>query len=95
MIERHTNIGGASIVLSARFPATITPLTAERLATLALESARTERSGRDGISYLINAKRNGIVTPLSRPYELEILRRTGAPDLTAALNIIHAMGQPK
>jgi hypothetical protein len=29
--------------------------------------------GGDGISYLMAAKRNGIRTPLSAPYELEIL----------------------
>jgi hypothetical protein len=59
------------------------------LAELALESARVERTGRDGITYLMDAKRNGIVTPLSPAYELESLRRTGASDLAAALRAVH------
>jgi len=45
------------------------------------------RAGRDkdGISYLIAAKKNGIVTPLSADYEREILRQTGTDNLEAAL----------
>jgi len=39
----------------------------------------------DGISYLIAAKSNGIVTPLSSVYEEEILRMTGADNLESAL----------
>jgi hypothetical protein len=89
IIDRHVDLGGVPVVLSARFPATVKPLTAERLAELALESARVERTGRDGITYLMDAKRNGIVTPLSPAYELEILRRTGASDLAAALRAVH------
>jgi hypothetical protein len=45
-------------------------------------------NGRDGISYLLDAKRNGIVTPLSAPYELEILRRTETTTLGDALTKI-------
>jgi hypothetical protein len=58
---------------------------AARLAELAIKSAHSQRPGRDGISYLIAAKRNGIVTPLSGAYEQEILRRTAARDLDEAL----------
>jgi hypothetical protein len=85
IIDRHVDLGGVPVVLSARFPATIEPLTAERLAELALESALVERTGRDGITYLMDAKRNGLITPLSPAYEMEILRKTGASDLVAAL----------
>jgi hypothetical protein len=88
IIDRHDNFECVPIVFSARFPATITPLTAEHLAELAIESARRERSGRDGISYLIDAIANGIVTPLSEPYEREILRRTDTPNLAEALRKI-------
>src|SRR5262245_17111196 len=58
--------------------ATIEHPTATHLAKLAIQSAqdRTVRPGRDGISYLIEAKRHGIVTPLSPNYEREILRIT-------------------
>jgi hypothetical protein len=75
-------------VFAARFFATIRPLTAERLAELAITSARQERAGRDGISYLIKAKLNGIATPLSPSYEQEILRRTGTASLEEALRSI-------
>ena len=85
IIDRHENFEGVGVVLAARFAATIEPLTAARLADLAIESARLERTGRDGITYLIDTKRNGITTPLSAAYEQEILRRTKARDLNEAL----------
>ena len=62
------------------------------LATLAIESARQLDNGRDGISYPLDAKRNGIVTPLSAPYELEILRRTETTTLGDALMKIRVRG---
>ena len=85
IIDRYENFEGLSVVLAARFPATIAPLTAEHLADLAIASLASAESGRDGITYLIDAKRNGIVTPLSAAYEKEILRRTETADLTKAL----------
>jgi hypothetical protein len=42
-------------------------------------------NGQDGISYLMRAKENGIVTPLSGAYEEEIKRRLNATDLEEAL----------
>jgi hypothetical protein len=95
IIDRHENFAGFSTVFSARFPATITPLTAEHLAELAIESARQERSGRDGISYLIDAKANGIETPLSGPYEREILRRTDTRNLGDALRKVRSLSGDK
>jgi hypothetical protein len=44
------------------------------------------------ISHLRDAKRNGIVTPLSSPYELEILRRTETTTLGDALTKIPVRG---
>lgn len=85
IIDRYVNFAGVDVILAARFAATIVPLTAARLAELAIESARLERTGRDGISYLIDTKRNGITTPLSAAYEQEILRRLQARDLSDAL----------
>jgi hypothetical protein len=41
--------------------------------------------GNDGISYLMNAKKAGIVTPLSPDYEKEILKLTGTASLEQAL----------
>ena len=90
VIDTHPNFEGVDIVLSARFAPTIVPLTPEHLAELAIRSARLERTGRDGISYLIHAKKNRIVTPLSPAYEAEILRRTGTSSLESALKIIEA-----
>jgi hypothetical protein len=43
IIDRHANFQGIAVVFSARFPATISPLTAEHLAELAIESARRQR----------------------------------------------------
>jgi hypothetical protein len=88
VIERHERFEGIAVVFSARFPATISPLTAEHLAELAIESFRHESDGRDGIAYLMDAKQNGIVTPLSEPYEREILRRTKTHNLADALDKI-------
>jgi hypothetical protein len=90
IIDRYENYEQVSVVLAARFAATIVPLTAARLADLAIESARLERTGRDGITYLIDAKRNGLLTPLSEAYEQEILRRIEVVDLNQALRKIHA-----
>jgi cation transport regulator ChaC len=87
-IDRYENFEGVAVVLAARFAATIEPLTAARLAELAIESVRQEQTGRDGITYLIDAKRNGITTPLSAAYEQEILRRVQALDLNDALRKI-------
>ena len=78
-------LAGISIVLAARFPANTTPLNAEVLASLAIKSAHELDDGRDGISYLLDAKRNGTVTPLSGPYEREILRRMKTASLEDAL----------
>ena len=90
VIDRYENFEGVEVVLAARFAATIAPLTAVHLAELAIASARLERTGRDGVTYLIDAKRNGITTDLSDAYEQEILRRTQAHDLSEALRKIQA-----
>jgi hypothetical protein len=50
------------VVLYTKIGVSIDPLTPQKLAELAVGSARTEAvlQGRDGISYLINAKESGI-----------------------------------
>src|SRR5262245_1570413 len=85
IIDTYPNFGGVAIALAARFPANIAPLTAHELARLAIASARHLDNGLDGITYLMNTKRKGIVTPLSPEYEAEILHRTGTEALQAAL----------
>lgn len=61
------------------------------LAELAVESARNREvpEGNDGISYLMNAKKAGIVTPLSAAYEKEILKMTDTSSLDQALVKTH------
>jgi hypothetical protein len=49
------------------------------------------RTGRDGISYLVAARRNGISTPLSDPYEREILHGTHARNLEEALKKVFSL----
>jgi hypothetical protein len=90
IIDRYENFEGIGVVLAARFPATIRPLTAVNLAELAIESARRARTGRDGITYLIDVKGNGIKTPLLEAYEHEILRLTDSRDLNEALRKIRS-----
>lgn len=76
------------LVLSTRLDANIAPLTGEILADLAIQSALEVGDGRDGITYLIDAQRSGIMTPLTPAYEAKILDKTGAEDLAAALTAI-------
>jgi len=88
-IERLENFRGIRVVLYTSIAATI-PIpnrTPQMLAELAIKSARAKAGaeGRDGISYLIAAKRNEIVTPLMPGYEKEILRQTGPQGLEEAL----------
>jgi hypothetical protein len=77
---------GISTCLYAALPANIRPLTADKLAGLAFESAIAPAgaSRRDGISYLQQQKRRGVVTPLISSYEDALLRRIGARDLDEA-----------
>ena len=85
IIDSYPKFGGVAVAFAARFPANIKPLTAQELARLAIESARQLDNGLDGITYLMNAKRDGIITPLLPAYETEVLLRTGAKDLQGAL----------
>lgn len=85
------------IALYTWIRANVEPLTAERLAELAIESAKDPEaavSRRDGISYLLDAKRNGIETRLSAAYEAEILKRTDADNLEAAIETLAASCPP-
>ena len=60
-------------------------ITASYLASKAIASVCRASKGEDGISYLLNAKRNGIMTPLLPDYEAEVLRQTGTNSLEEAL----------
>jgi hypothetical protein len=85
IVDRLAGAFGLDVVLSTRIAATITNVNAETLAALAVASVAGTEEGRDGISYLMNAIRCGVDTPLTRAYVAEILRRTEARDLAAAL----------
>jgi hypothetical protein len=88
IIEKKKNFHGVGVVLFTRIDSNIKPLTAENLARLAIESVHKARKGRDGISYLIDAKKNGIKTPLSGPYEDAIKRQLHVGSLEEALKLL-------
>lgn len=77
-------------VLYTSIGANIQGLTGEELARRAISSAQTPNvaPGEDGISYLMNAERNQIVTPLTHAYKQAILRLTSSRDLTSALKSV-------
>lgn len=85
IIDRFPGFEGFDVVLSTRIGANIVPLTPDKLAKLAIKSAREALLGKDGITYLMNAMRSGIVTPLTAAYEAAILVETQTSDLVAAL----------
>jgi len=63
---------------------------AKQLAALAIAStvAKAGETRRDGISYLINAKKQGIKTPLTDDYEKAILEQTKQTDLQTAFQML-------
>lgn len=93
LVKRLMDFHGVGTVLYTHIGANISDLTAAKLARLAIMSARELDNGRDGITYLMDAKRHGIKTKLSDAYEEEIKKRLGAKDLADALRI--ARERPK
>lgn len=85
VVECVRNFEGVDVVLYTKIAATIDPLTPENLAKLAIESAKERTDGKDGITYLMDAKRHGIETRLTPAYENEILRQLGVKKLEDAL----------
>ena len=77
---------GCANVLYAKLPVTLEPDPVD-LAQRAIASAKGLAGGecRDGISYLMGVKANGVTTPLSPAYEREILRQTSTSCLAEAL----------
>ncbi|MCK4818234.1 hypothetical protein KA005_20865, partial [bacterium] len=59
------------------------------LAEKAIESVAKAKPGQDGITYLMNAKKMGVVTPLISAYESKILRLTCTKTLDEALQCAH------
>jgi len=83
VIERLTNFADIGVVLYVKNISNIEPLTAKKLADLAIKSVKM-KSCRDGIKYLIDVKKNRIVTALSQEYEAEILREKKCSTLEEA-----------
>ena len=86
LVESISDRADLDTVLFTRIGSNIERPTAERLATLAICSARAEAGakGEDGISYLSTVVSHGIATPLVPAYRDTILRQTGARDLEEA-----------
>lgn len=61
--------------------------TVAELAKAAVDSVAWAPQRRDGISYLIEFLEGGVKTPLTRPYEQEILVLTGTATLADALDV--------
>jgi hypothetical protein len=88
VLVESVTVGGIKVLYTDFAPSgKLKNPTAEQLAEFAVTSARDPAvpEGRDGISYLISAKRAGIRTPLMPDYEKNILRITGAATLEEAL----------
>jgi hypothetical protein len=88
LVERIEYFNGVDVVLYTSIAATIENPTATKLAELAIESAKKLHKGTDGISYLNNAIKNGINTPLTDAYASEIKRLTAVELDEAALLIV-------
>lgn len=86
-VEKLRDFAGVETVLYTAIGANVSPLTATRLAELAIASVAKARPGLDGISYLLSAKANGIATSLSPAYEAEILRMLRVETLEDALTL--------
>lgn len=86
-IKRLESFNGVDAVLYTQIGANIKDLSPATLARLAIESARQLDDSRDGITYLMNAKKHGIRTALSDEYEEEIKRQLALKDLAEALRV--------
>lgn len=84
LVERIPDFAGLDVVLYTKIAANIDKLTPDKLACYAIGSVTKDNLGRDGITYLLDAKKARIQTPLSADYEAAILRRTGCETLEHA-----------
>ena len=85
IVSRIDNFLNIEVVLYTRIEPTIPDPTPATLAVLAIDSVARTDSGRDGITYLMDAINAGISTPLTDDYAAEIMRRTGTGTLEEAL----------
>ena len=89
-IKKIEGFRDVKIVLYTEIGKNIDCLTPKELAELAIKSARclAGKRRKDGISYLTNAKRSGISTPLTNEYEKEVLRQTNSKNLQEAWEVL-------
>jgi len=83
-VRRLPGFRGIDIVFYTELEADIHPRKGLVLACLAIGSVVRTDKGWDGISYLIDAKRNGVETTLIEEYEAEILRQSVCTSLEEA-----------
>lgn len=90
VIGEIPELSGINIILYTKIGANIDTPTPEKLANLAIQSAkgRAGAEGKDGISYLMALKKQNIKTPLMPQYEEEILKSVGVSSLSEALNLV-------
>jgi hypothetical protein len=90
LIDEYSDFPGY-LALSTRIASNIEPLTADRLAEFAIQSAMNQSIARkeNGISYLQRAKNAGVTTRLTNDYEAAILRQTSTGSLEEALEITY------
>ena len=86
LVETIHDMSGVETVLYTRIGQNIEELSAKTLAEQAIRSVRNAPRGSDGITYLMDAMKSGIETPLTRDYASEIIRQTRAKTLAHALN---------
>lgn len=92
VVESITSILELDSVLYTKLGSNIANLSEEKLASLAIDSAKSTNVevGKDGISYLIDLKKQGIITPLMNGYEKAILSSLNVGSLEEAIDICKA-----
>jgi len=93
VLGRLSRFAELDVILHAALRPNIDNPCPAQLAELALNSVRSPSGEvrRDGISYLLAAKSDGIRTPLMPEYEQAILRRTGAMSLSEAWHLVRGL----
>lgn len=88
LVVELRGLGGLDVVLYTDFhdSGKVPGATPMELAQHAVDSVTQAQDDEDGITYLINAKAAGTVTPKTPEYEAEILRLMGATTLEDALD---------
>lgn len=85
VIKSIEELNGIDVVLYTQIARNIKELTPSELARLAINSAHGPEDRRDGITYLMDAKKYGIKTPLMDAYEEQIKKEMEVESLYEAL----------